>query len=305
MATFVKVVELGSLSAAARSLDLGLTSVARQVSMLEERLGVRLVVRTTRQLALTEEGKTYYDHAKRMLNEIEEAELILARRSAEPTGRLIVAAPVVFGRMVIAPLIPKFLADYPRVSVDLTLADRAFNLVDEGFDIAIHLGIGTLEDSSLIARKLGNIRRVVCGAPEYLAQRGIPSTPADLKAHDCLLSTLTDANNQWLFRTSDGEKAVPISGRLRSNNADTVLLAALGGAGLILASWWRVGDHVLSGELKVVLEEFEMPPLSVYTLFPHARLLSPRVRVFADMVGEAFNRRAQSLAALESPHFAR
>ena len=237
MATFVKVVELGSLSAAARNLDLGLTSVARQVSMLEARLGVRLLVRTTRRLALTEEGKTYYDHAKHMLNEIEEAELILTRRSAEPTGRLVVAAPVAFGKLVIAPLISKFLAAYPRVTVDLTLADRAVNLVDEGFDVAIRVGVGPLEDSSLIARKLGTVPRVVCGTPDYLAQRGIPSTPADLKAHDCLLFTLLDANEQWMFRTPEGEEAVPISGRFRSNNADIVLLAAWA----VLASFYPRG----------------------------------------------------------------
>ena len=295
MATFVKVVELGSLSAAARNLDLGLTSVARQVSMLEARLGVRLLVRTTRRLAITEEGKTYYGHAKHMLNEIEDAELILTRRSVEPTGRLVVAAPVVFGRLVIAPLIPKFLAAYPRVSVDLTLADRAFNLVDEGFDIAIHGGIGPLEDSSLITRKLGSIRRVVCGTPDYLAQRGIPSTPADLKAHDGLLFPGHDVAGQWTFRTPEGEVAVPISGRFRSNNADTVLRAALGGAGLILSPWGAVRDHVLSGELKVVLEEFEVPPLSLHVLFPHARLLSPKVRAFTNMLGESAARRMQEL----------
>jgi DNA-binding transcriptional LysR family regulator len=297
MATFVKVVELGSLSAAARSLNLGLTSVARQVSMLEARLGVRLLVRTTRRLALTEEGKTYYDHAKRMLYEVEEAELVLARRSAEPTGRLVVAAPVVFGRMVIAPLIPKFLAAYPRVSVDLTLADRDFNLVDEGLDIAVRAAIGTLGDSSLIARKLGTVRRVVCGTPDYLARRGIPSSPADLKAHECLFYTLLDANEHWVFRTQEGEQAVPISGRFRSNNADTVLLAALSGTGLVLAPWLLVRDHILSGELQVVLEEFEAPPLSLYLLLPHARLLSPKVRIFADMLGEGFMRRVQSLVA--------
>jgi DNA-binding transcriptional LysR family regulator len=284
MATFVKVVELGSLSASARSLNIGLTSVGRQVGMLEERLGVRLLVRTTRRLALTEEGRTYFDYAKRILNEVEEAELTLGRRSAEPTGRLVVAAPVLFGRLVISPLIPKFLASYPRVFIDLILADRAVNLVGEGFDVAVR--VGTLEDSSLTARKLGTVRRVVCGSPSYLERHGVPSTPADLEAHDCLLFTLLDADQQWLFRAGEGEHAVPISGRFRSNNADTVLIAALGGAGLILAPWVQVRDHVGAGELKVVLEEFELPPVPLHALFPHARLLSPKVRAFTDMLSE-------------------
>lgn len=263
---------------------MGVTSVGRQVGMLEERLGVRLLVRTTRRLVLTEEGRTYYSFAKRIVNEVEEANLALARRGAEPTGRLMIAAPVLFGRLMISPLIPKFLASYPRVFVDLILADRAVNLVDEGFDVAVRVGM--LEDSSLIARKLGTIRRVVCGSPGYLERQGAPSTPVDLRTHDCLLFTLLDADQQWRFRAGEGECAVPISGRFRSNNADTILQAALGGAGLILAPWIQARDHVAAGELKVVLEEFELPPVPVYALFPHARLLSPKIGTFTDMLSE-------------------
>jgi DNA-binding transcriptional LysR family regulator len=300
MATYVKVVDLGSLSAGARSLNMGLTSVARQVSMLEERLGVRLLVRTTRRLALTEEGKSYYDCAKRILSDVEEAELILMRGSVEPTGRLAVAAPVVSGRLVLASLIPKFLAAYPRVSVDLTLADRAFNVVDEGFDVVIHVGADKLEDSSLIARKLGTIRRMVCGTPDYLAQRGVPRTPEDLRVHDCLLLTLLNPRAQWTFRTPEGELVVPISGRFRSNNPDIVLRAALSGAGLALLPWTLARDYVLSGELNVVLEDVEVPPVSLHVLFPHARLLSPKVRAFTDMLSEAFAQLLQDLIPARS-----
>jgi DNA-binding transcriptional LysR family regulator len=288
MATFVKVVDAGSFTAVARNLNIGLTSVARQVGMLEERLGVRLLVRSTRRLALTEEGRTYYDHARRILNEVEDAELVLAKRSAEPTGRLAVCAPVLFGRLVIAPLLPQFLAANPRVTVDLTLADRAVNLVEEGFDVLVLAG--PLEDSSLIAHKIGNARRVVCGSPAYLERHGVPRIPADLKAHDCIVFTMLDDDRRWLFRTGQGEQSVPVTGRLRSNNADTVLAAALGGAGLILAPWMQVHNNVVSGELKIVLEEFELPPAPLHALFPHAKLLSPKVRAFTDMLSEHFPR---------------
>jgi DNA-binding transcriptional LysR family regulator len=294
MATFVKVVELGSLSGGARSMSLPLTSVSRQVNGLEEHLGARLLVRTTRRLSLTEEGRTYYDYAKRILSEVEEVELVLARHRSEPTGRLVVGTPVLFGRLVIAPLLPKFLAAHPRLTVDLTLVDRFVNLVEEGFDIAIQLG--SLEDSSLMARKLGTVHRVVCAAPSYLKQHGEPQTPSDLEAHDCLLFTLLDADQQWRFNTGPGEIAIPVSGRVRSNNADALLIAALGGAGLIRAPYPQVHTYIESGQLKIVLREFEFLPAPIYALYPHARLISPKVRAFMDLLIERFASREFSTA---------
>jgi DNA-binding transcriptional LysR family regulator len=286
MATFVRVVEAGSLSAGARNLDLPLTSVSRQVSGLEDLLGARLLVRTTRRLALTEEGRAYYDRVKRILGDVEEAELMLATHAAEPTGRLVVGAPVLFGRLFVAPLLPGFLARHPRLTVDLMLADRFVNLVEEGCDLAVRAGF--LEDSSLIARKLGSMRRVICGAPSYLAARGEPQTPQDLETHDCILFTLLDGDQRWTFNSPSGEASIAVSGRFRTNNADSALAAALGGAGLVFAPLLQVRNHLASGELKVVLQQFEMPPSPLYALFPHARLMSPKVRAFTELMIEFF-----------------
>ena len=229
MTTFVKVVEVGSLSAAARSLEMSLPSVSRQLDGLEEHLGTRLLVRTTRHLTLTEGGRTYYEQAKRILAAIEEAEITLSAHHATPSGRLIVSAPVLLGRLHLAPILPEFLALYPKLTVDLLLLDRIVNLVEEGIDVAIQPG--PLEDSTLISRKLGAFRRVVCAAPSYLQRRGEPMQPQDLENHDCVVFTLLDSAREWRFRTESGDIKVPVSGRLRTNNHDATVIAAVGGAG--------------------------------------------------------------------------
>jgi DNA-binding transcriptional LysR family regulator len=225
MTTFVKVVEAGSLSAAARSLNLSLPSVSRQLDGLEEHLRTRLLVRTTRHLALTEGGQTYYDQAKRILAAIEEAETTLSAQHTTPSGHLIVSATVLLGRLHLAPLLPEFLERYPKLSVDLLLFDRIVNLVEEGIDVAVRPG--SLEDSTLFARKLGAFRRVVCAAPSYLERRGEPTRPQDLEDHDCVVFTLLDSAQEWCFRTEAGDINIPVSGRLRTNNHDATVTAAL------------------------------------------------------------------------------
>jgi DNA-binding transcriptional LysR family regulator len=284
MTTFVKVVEAGSLSAAARSLDLSLPSVSRQLDGLEEHLGTRLLVRTTRHLTLTEGGRSYYDNAKRILAAIEEAETTLSAQHATPSGHLIVSATVLFGSLHLAPLLPEFLERYPKLSVDLLLFDRIVNLVEEGIDVAVRPG--SLEDSSLIARKLGAFRRVVCAAPSYLQRRGEPTRPQDLENHDCVMFTLLDSGREWHFRTEAGDINVPVNGRLRTNNHGTTVTAALGGAGLVLAPSWMVRDHILAGRLIPVLQGFEPPEIEVHALFPHLRLIPAKVRAFTDFVAE-------------------
>jgi DNA-binding transcriptional LysR family regulator len=284
MTTFVKVVEAGSLSAAARSLDLSLPSVSRQLDGLEEHLRTRLLVRTTRHLALTEGGRTYYEQAKRILAAIEEAEITLSAQHATPSGRLIVSAPVLFGRLHLAPVLPEFLARYPNLTVDLLLLDRIVNLVEEGIDVAIRAG--PLEDSTLIARKLGAFRRVVCAAPSYLERRGEPTQPQDLENHDCIIFTLLDSAQEWSFRTEAGDIKVPVSGRLRTNNHDATVMAALGGAGLVLGPTWMVRDQILAGRLIPVLQRFEPPATEVHALFAHLHLMSTKVRAFTDFLVE-------------------
>ena len=284
MTTFVKVVEAGSLTAAARSLDMSLPSVSRQLDGLEEHLGTRLLVRTTRRLTLTEGGRTYYEQAKRILAAIEEAEITLSAQHATPSGRLIVSSTVLFGRLHLAPLLPIFMARYPKLMVDLLLLDRVVNLVEEGIDVAIRPG--PLEDSTLIARKLGVFRRVVCAAPSYLQRRGEPTRPQDLENHDCVVFTLLDSAQEWCFRTEAGDINVPVSGRLRTNSHDATVTAALGGAGLVLGPSWMVRDHILAGRLIPVLQGFEPPAIEVHALFPHLRLMPAKVRAFTDFLVE-------------------
>ena len=290
MAVFVAIAEAGSLSAAARRLDVPLTSVSRKLAALERALDARLVSRTTRRLALTEEGRTYFERCKRILGDVEEAELALGESQSTPAGRLVVSAPTLFGRVCLAPLVPKFLVAHRRVDLDLDLSDRYVDLVDEGVDVALR--IGRLADSSLVARRLGEFRRVVCGAPDYLARRGTPKAPDDLAAHDCIAFTMLQERSEWHFAGADGrEIAVRVPARLRANSADAVLEAALGGGGLALAPSWQVREHVRAGRLKLVLARFATRPAPIHALYPHARLLSAKTRAFVDFLAAAWAKR--------------
>lgn len=280
MTTFVKVVETGSMSAAARTLELSLPAVSRQIDNLEAHLRTQLLLRTTRRLTLTEGGRAYYEQAKTILAAIEDAETALTTRHAVPSGRLKVSSPVNFGRLWVAPAIPEFLARFPEVAVDLLLVDRTVNPVEEGIDVAIQAG--ALEDSSLVARKLAEYRRIVCGAPAYLKRCGEPRTPNDLKFHDCIIFTLLESAQTWRFRTPEGEIQIPVSGRMRTNNGDATVAGAIGGAGLMMASSYLVRDHLAAGRLVAVLESFESPPIVLHALFPSARLMSAKLRVFLD-----------------------
>lgn len=297
MTTFVKVVESGSLSAAARSLELSLPAVSRQIDNLESHLRTLLLVRTTRRLALTDGGRAYYEQAKSILAAIDDAETALATSHAVPSGRLTVSAPVTFGRLRLAPAVPEFLARFPEVAVDLLLLDRVVDPLEEGVDVAIRAG--DLEDSSLITRKLAEYPRIVCGAPAYLKRRGEPRTPDDLKLHDCIILTLFDGPQTWRFRTPEGEVDVPVSGRVRSNSFDATLAAALGGAGLVMASSWIVREHLAAGRLVAVLESVEAPPAVVHALFPRARLMSAKVRVFMDYLVDYLARHVDDAAPHE------
>jgi len=282
MAVFVKVAESDSLSAAARGLGLSLTSVSRQITALEQRLGTQLVVRTTRRLALTEEGRLYHAQARRILAEVEEAEQALTAQQAEPAGRLHVGAPTLIGRLRLAPLLPEILARHPRLDVDLTLTDRPVNLAEDGIDVAIR--IGRQPDSSLIARRLGTLRMQVCAAPGYLARRGEPATPADLAGHDCLVFAEAPGAASWPFQMPDGRVMVPVPSRIRANSLDAVVAAALGGAGLVRAPSWQLADPIAAGRLVPVLTPYERPSTPVQALFLPNRLLSPKIRLFVDFL---------------------
>ena len=280
--TFVRVVEAGSLSAAARSLPASLTAVSRQISALEAHYGTTLLLRTTRQLALTDAGRLLYDRAKAVIAELRDVELALTSRESRPSGRLRISAPSLMGRLLIAPLLPDFLRLHPAVSVDLLLLDRPVNLVEE--DIHAALRIGRLPDSQLIARKLAELTMIVCAAPSYLQGRGTPVTPADLASHDCLVFSDVPGG-EWRFRMPDGTSAtIRLDGRLWINSLDALVAAARDGAGLVRVPSWQVADDIKAGTLTRVLADYELPASAVHVVMPPARLGSPRTRAFVDFL---------------------
>jgi len=274
LALFVKAVDTGSLSGAARALRLSLPSVSRHITALEERIGTRLIIRTTRSLALTEAGRIYYEHAKQILAHLDEVEANLLADAAVPSGKVSVWGPTLFGRVFLVPLVARFLADNPRITLDVTLLDRPFNLVEEGVDLGIR--IGPLKDSSLIVRRLGSLLWVVSGAPSYLERRGEPNTPAELTNHDCLV--FSQPGYEWRFRSGGRTVSMQVPARMSSNTLDVVVAAAVAGAGLVYAPAWQVRDHVAEGRLKVVLREYEVAPLPINAILSHTRLLSAKVR---------------------------
>jgi DNA-binding transcriptional LysR family regulator len=301
IASFIKVVETGSLSAAARALGLSLATVSRQIAALETGLGTRLLLRTTRRLSVTDGGRLYYERAKRALGELRETEIALGAQAAVPSGRLHVSAPTLIGRLHLAPLLPEFLALYPEVALDLTLIDRPVNLLEEGIDVALR--IGQLEDSSLVARRLGAIRLVVCAAPDYLVRRGTPKRPEDLRAHDCLVFAALPGIAEWRFQSPEGKTtAVTVPARLRANALDVVVTAALAGAGVAQAPLWQIAEHVAAGRLRIVLAEHERPATPIHALFTHSHLMSAKVRAFADfLVARWAHRNFERLPASDTP----
>jgi DNA-binding transcriptional LysR family regulator len=288
MATFVRVAEAGSLSAAARLIPTSLTSVSRQISALEERLGTQLLTRTTRRLALTDDGRLFYDRAKAILGEIDEIEQTLLSGRSEPSGRLHVCAPVLMGEVLLSPLLPRFLQRYPAVAVDLLLVDRPVNLIEENIHVAVR--VGRLPDSQLIARKLSEVRMVVCASPKYLARRSMPQTPDDLRQHDCLAFSDVPGAAEWHFQSRSGRKSVQITGRLWINSLNALVAAAKADAGIVRVPSWQVADDLADGRLKRILATYERPPTPVHALFQPGKLASAKIHVFVDYLVEQLAR---------------
>jgi DNA-binding transcriptional LysR family regulator len=285
LATFVRVVDAGSLSGAARSLPSSLTSVSRQLSALERHFGTQFVHRTTRRLVLTDEGRMLYERARAILGELKQVETALSANHEVPTGRLRISAPTLIGRMLVAPILAEFLRRYPSVSVDLQLVDRAVDMLEE--DIHVALRIGHLPDSQLVARKLADIQMIVCAAPSYLERRGTPSAPPALAEHDCLAFSDTPSLSEWRFgKEARSECRIAISARLWINSLDALVLAAEEGAGVVRLPSWLVKREVAAGRLVRILKDHEPPPSSLHLLFQSARLASPKTRVFADYLIE-------------------
>ena len=295
MDIFVRIVETGSLTAAADALDTSLTSVVRSLAALEGTLGARLLNRTTRRMALTDEGREYFERCRRVLAEVEEAESALSARQAKPAGRLAITAPVMFGRLHVGPVVADFLAASPSVQADLMLLDRVVDLLDEGMDVAIR--IGHLRDSSLVAIPLGTTRRIICASPDYLRCAGMPERPADLARHRCLQFRGVTPGVEWEF--SDGEAGaravrVPVKGVLATNQIDIALDACVKGLGCAAFLDYQVRGALAGGALLRILQAFEPAPIPVHVVYPHSRLLSSRTRSFVDW---AVPRLRQRLAA--------
>jgi len=287
MAVFVRVVDEGSFSAAARQLKLTPSAVSKLIGRLEDRLGARLLNRTTRRLGLTEVGDAFYRRCVPILADIAEAERAVSRLHSAPRGTLKVNAAISFAQLWVVPLIPEFLARYPEVRFDLTLSDSIVDLVEEGVDVAIR--IAELADSSLIARRLAPGNRTVCAAPSYLDRYGMPKTPDDLKHHNCLTLSIASSLNEWGFEGPDGKRTVRVSGTFEANNVIALHRAALEGLGLLRASRFLVGPDLKAGRLIPVLSEFHCPGDSaIYAVYPHNRHLSPKVRAFVDFLVEKF-----------------
>jgi DNA-binding transcriptional LysR family regulator len=283
---FVEVCRKGTMSAAAREMDLSVASVSKRIAHLEERLSTRLFHRTTRRLSLTDSGRVYEERCGRILADIEEAEAAVAGLRDEPRGELRVSASVSFGRKHVAPVVARFLAQYPEVSVHLQLTDQVVNLVDEGLDLAIR--IGQIRDESLVAKRLAPNLRTVCATPGYLERFGIPRTPDDLATHNCLVLSFPGSSlAEWPFQYPGGRRNLRVSGTLTSNNGEAVLQGLMAGVGLSLQSTWNVGGPLMRRELLPVLGNYMVPDLSVYAVYPSVRHTSAKVRVFIDMMAEA------------------
>ena len=288
IAAFARVVESGSFSAAARQLRISKSAVSAHVQRLEERLGIRLLNRTTRRLSMTEAGAAYYRHCTRILAEAEAAEQAASALQREPRGTLRISAPDSFGWMHVAPAVPDFLRRYPELSVDIALSPAYVNLVDEGLDLAIRIGM--LEDSPLVVRKLAPSRLVACATPAYLKEHGVPREPGDLAKHNCLCTSLLPWGGEWRLAGKRGEVRVAVGGSFRSNNAETLRAATLDGVGIAVLPTWAVAEPLRSGALRRVLDAWEPPASTIYAVYPGKRLMSMKVRAFVDHLARCIGR---------------
>lgn len=287
MMVFAQAVQQGSFSAAARALDLTPSAVSKQISQLEDRLGMRLLYRTTRQIRLTEEGEEFYERCLRVLAEIEEAEQWASASHGAVRGTLRVAGTVAFMKYQVMPLVPEFLERYPELRVQVEVTDRFVDLVETGTDIAIRF-TEQMSDPSLVARRLAVNRRVVCAAPSYLDAHGTPQTPDDLLEHNCLRLYTVSTFNEWEFEGPDGRRVLEVTGNFETNSADTLYYGALAGLGIARLSSFLVGPDLEAGRLIRLLPEYAHEKASILAVYPQRRHLSPKVRAFIDFLVEKF-----------------
>jgi len=284
MQAFVAVAELNGFAPAARRLKLSPSAVTRLIAALEQRLNARLLQRTTRSVALTDVGARYLERAKRILADIDEAEHAAEGERMRPAGRLVVSAPVGFGRLHVSPVMSAYLKRHGEVTGELRLEDRIINLVEDGVDLAVR--IGELSDSTLVARQVGTMRRIVVASPAYLKTRGEPKRPQDISSHSTIQFGATAGLSDWRFAEDGREVRVNIAPRFLTNSADAAIQYAVAGGGLTRVLAYQAADALTRGRLKIVLQKFELPAFPVSIVYPTSRLLSAKVRTFIDLVAE-------------------
>lgn len=287
MLVFARTVQGGSFSAAARALDLTPSAVSKQISQLENQIGMRLLYRTTRHLRLTEEGEAFYERCLRVLAELEEAEQWITASRGAVRGTLRVAGTVAFAKYHVMPLIPEFLQRYPDLRVHLEVTDRFVDLTETGTDVAIRF-TEQLVDPSLVARRLAVNRRVICASPAYIEAHGMPRTPEDLIEHNCLRLYTVSTFNEWEFDGPEGSRVLEVTGNFETNSADTLYHATLAGLGIARLSTFLVGPDLKAGRLVRLLPEYAHEKASILAVYPQRRHLSPKVRAFIDFLVEKF-----------------
>ena len=290
LALFVRVAALHNISLAGKELGLSPAVASAHMNKLEADLGVRLIHRTTRRVSLSEEGEAFLPHALAVLESTEAARASIGAGNAKPQGRLRIAAPASLGRMHLLPALEPFLARYPDLSVDLYLSDSVVDMVEGGFDIAIRDAL--LHDSSMIARKLAPVKRLVCAAPAYIDQHGEPATPAELVNHQCVNLMGLET---WVFQTPDGKQSIKTNNKLRTDNGEAARDACISGLGLTVSSTWCCYDNIQRGELVHVLKDYPLiSSTALWAMYPSSRLAAPKVRAFIDYFSDYFT---------ESPYF--
>lgn len=294
MSVLLAVAEAGSISAASRKLKVPLATISRKVSELEAHLNVRLLMRSNRRISLTEAGESYVAASRRILQEVGEAEREASGENVTVKGDLVLSAPIALGRFYLLPIVMDFLKDYPSVDVRLMLADRRLNLIEDRIDIGLR--VGELDDYSLVAKKVGSVRRVVCASPAYLQRRGTPKTPADLKDHDCVTFENTLSSQTWNFNIGKAERSFPIHSRLVVSTAEAAIDAAVAGVGLTRMLDYQIAPQRRAGTLKLVLETHRSPPKPVHLIHESGRHLPLKIRTFLDYAGPRLKKAIRTVA---------
>jgi len=286
---FEEIVKQGSLSAAARELGITTASISKRLTRLEEHVGVRLMMRTTRRLNLTAEGELFHANAARILTDLEDMDRLISQKTGAPKGLLRVNAPLGFGRTYITPLVSKFVKQHPQVEVQLQLTDHPLSLVNDAVDVAIRFG--DIPDARVIAKRIAANRRLLCASPIYLETHGVPKTPQDLVHHNCIILRQNDvAYGLWRFAKGKRSETVKVHGTLSSNDGEVALNWVLNGHGVMLRAEWDIARYVRSGRLRILLDSYATPPADIFAVYSEKHVATPRVRVFTDFLVKAFGK---------------